>query len=100
MVTNTDTGTPGARESSIPPTAATSAKRIVSPIARTGLDVTAAAAAAGVMRSESTSSAPTTCTACAAASPTSTAKIMLIARTGTPRASATSGSAEENTSGR
>ena len=59
-----------------------------------------AAAAAGVMRRDRTSSAPTTCTACAAASPTSTAKTMLMARTGTPRASATSGSADENTSGR
>ena len=46
--TNTETGTPGASESSMPPTAATSAKTMVSAMDRPGLEMTVAAAAAGV----------------------------------------------------
>ena len=62
--------------------------------------VLAAAAAAGVMSNAITSSAPTICTPCAATTPTSAANTMPIARTGTPRAAATSGSAVANSRGR
>ncbi len=59
-----------------------------------------AAAAAGVTTSVSTSSAPTTCTDRATASPSTSMNAKDSARTGTPRALATSGSALAKVSGR
>src|SRR5699024_1568841 len=100
VVTNTDTGTPGASESTIPPTTETSANRVDSNVALAGEAVRWEAAAAGVISSESTSSAPTICTPIAAAMPTSTAKIIDTSRIGTPRAAATSGSTLANQTGR
>ncbi|SKT01739.1 Uncharacterised protein [Mycobacteroides abscessus subsp. abscessus] len=100
MVTKTEIGTPGARDSMMPPMAAISAKTIDSAMARAGDDVMRAAAAAGVMSSDITSRAPTICTPCAAVRPTSAAKTIPNARTGTPRASATSGSTVANSIGR
>lgn len=48
VATNTDTGTPGASDSRMPPTAETSAKTTEVAIAATGATTTRAAAAAGV----------------------------------------------------
>ena len=92
VVTNTDTGTPGASDRTMPPTADISAKTTEAAIVAAGETKTRAAAAAGVINSDITSSAPTICTPCAATTPTSAANTMPIARTGTPRAAATSGS--------
>ena len=62
VVTNTDTGTPGASDSTMPPTADISAKTTEATIVATGETKTRAAAAAGVISSDITSSAPTICT--------------------------------------
>lgn len=62
VVTNTDTGTPGASDNTMPATADTSAKTTDAAITATGELNTRAAAAAGVMSSDITSSAPTICT--------------------------------------
>ena len=59
-----------------------------------------AAAAAGVISSESTSSAPTVGTASPVATPINPANSTDSARTGTPRARATSASTLANSSGR
>jgi hypothetical protein len=99
-VTNTDTGTPGASDSTMPPTAETSAKTTDATIVTAGETKTRAAAAAGVINNDITNSAPTICTPCAATTPTSAANTMPSPRTGTPRAAATSGSTVANSSGR
>src|ERR1700755_816581 len=100
VATNTDTGTPGASDSMMPPTAEISANTTEATIAATGDAPTRAAAAAGVISKDITSNAPTICTACAATTPTSAANTMPRPRTGTPRAAATSGSTVANSSGR
>ncbi len=84
----------------MPPTAAISANTTDATIVVMGELNTRPAAAAGVINSDITSSAPTICTPWAAATPTSAANTMPSARTGTPRAAATSGSAVANSSGR
>src|SRR5690242_21949588 len=98
--TKTDTGTPGASDSTRPPTADTSANTTEVTIAAAGDETTRAAAAAGVINKDITSSAPTICTAWAATTPTRAANTMPSAWTGTPRAAATSGSTVANSSGR
>jgi hypothetical protein len=100
VVTNTDTGTPGASDSRMPPTAETSANTTDAAMVAAGEMNTRAAAAAGVINSDITNSAPTICTPYAAATPTSAANTMPSARTGTPRAAATSGSTVANSIGR
>ena len=100
LVTKTETGRPGARERTRPPTAATSAKMVDHIMARTGDEVTCTAAAPGVMSSAMTSREPTICTDCAAARPTRMAKTTDSARTGTPAACAMMGSAETKSMGR
>src|SRR5215213_11854831 len=100
VVTNTDTGTPGASDITMPPTAEISAKTTEATIVAAGDTKTRTAAAAGVINSDITSSAPTICTPCAAVTPTSAANTMPNARTGTPRPAATSGSTVANNSGR
>ena len=62
VVTNTDTGTPGASDNRMPPTAAISANTTEAMIVETGETKTRAAAAAGVINSDITNSAPTICT--------------------------------------
>src|SRR3954447_8366137 len=99
-VTNALTGAPGASDSRIPPTADTSANTTASTVARNGFAVIRHAAAAGVIISASTSSAPTVCTPSAVATPTSTANTGDSSPVGTPRARATSGSTDANSSGR
>ena len=99
-MTNTDIGTPGASDNTMPPTAATSAKITDAAIVADGDENSRAAAAAGVINNDITSSAPTICTPCAATTPTSAANTMPSPRTGTPRADATSGSTVANSSGR
>src|ERR1700712_167649 len=99
-VTNTDTGTPGASDNTMPPTAANSANTIDAAMVAPGEEKTRAAAAAGVIKSDITKSAPTICTPWAAAMPTSAAKTMPRARTGTPRPAATSGSTVASSNGR
>ena len=59
VVTNTETGTPGASDSTMPPIAATSANTTDAAMFATGEENTRAAAAAGVISSDITSSAPT-----------------------------------------
>src|SRR5699024_12540738 len=88
VVTNTETGSPGASDKINPPTAATSAKMTDNTTDFSGEDVNCTAAAPGVISSAMTNSAPTICTDCAAASPTRTAKITEITRTGMPAACA------------
>src|SRR5690606_30778933 len=87
-------------DSRIPPTTDTVAKAALSTGTSTGDAVTRTAAAAGVHSSASTSSAPTICTDTATARPSTSMKIGDSARTGTPRAAATSGSRLANVSGR
>lgn len=72
LATKTDTGTPGASDNTIPPTAATSANTTEVSMAAAG-EVTTCRRAAGVISSDITSSAPTICTAWAATTPTSAA---------------------------
>src|SRR6478609_623746 len=100
VATKTDTGTPGASDSTIPPTAANSANSTEVAIAAAGAVTTRAAAAAGAISNDITSSAPTIWTAWAATTPTSAANTIPNARTGTPRAAATSGSTVANSNGR
>ena len=69
-------------------------------IARAGLAVSDLAAAAGPIIRLNISSAPTTGTVMLVASAMTSKNASSIRRAGTPRASATSGSAEENISGR
>ena len=90
VVTNTDTGTPGASDNRMPPTAEISANTTDATMVATGETNTRAAAAAGVISSDITSSAPTIWTPCAAVTPTRAANTMPSARTGTPRPAATS----------
>src|SRR5690625_3993991 len=100
VVTNTETGSPGAREMITPPTAATSAKTTDHRTALSGEEVICTAAAPGVISSASTSSAPTSWRDRRRASPTSTAKPREIQRTGTPLACAITGSALAKSIGR
>ena len=66
----------------------------------TGRAVSASAAAAGVTTRANSNSVPTTWVAMATTSASNTRKAMAKARTGTPRASATSGLIDANNSGR
>src|ERR1700742_4414099 len=94
--TNTDTGTPGANDSKMPPTAETSANSTEAAMVDAGDLNARAAAAAGVINSDTTSSAPTICTPSAATRPTSAANTMPRARTGAPRPAGTAGSTVAN----
>src|SRR5699024_7945731 len=98
--TNTLTGSPGANENTTPPTADSSANNTDNNVTRAGLAVTRIAAAAGVIINDITSNAPTSCTPSTLAMPRSTANNTPNARTGTPRAAATTGSTLANTNGR
>src|SRR5690606_12739255 len=86
-------------DSRIPPTTDTVAKAALSTGTSTGDAVTRTAAAAGVHSSASTSSAPTICTDTATARPSTSRKIGDSARTGPPRAAATSGARVAHGSG-
>ncbi len=79
---------------------AVTAKTTLSTTSTTGEDVTRSAAAAGVMSNASTRSAPTTWMDSATLTPSRTIKISARVRTGTPRASASSGSRLAKLSGR
>src|SRR3954447_2005899 len=100
VVTNGLIGTVEPSASRMPPTAETTANPTLSTGASTGEAVTRIAAAAGVTSRERTSSAPTICTASAPARASSSAKVTDSTPAGTPRATATSGSADTNISGR
>src|SRR4051812_15444460 len=86
--------------SSVPPTVAVTANTTLSTGTNTGDAVTRIAAAAGVQITLNTSRAPTTCTDIATVRPSSNMNRGDSNRTGTPRASASSGSALANVNGR
>lgn len=86
--------------SRMPPSIETTANSTLSSGSRIGEAVTRAAAAAGVTTRVRTSRAPTICTDRATVRPRSSMKTKESVRTGTPRASATSGSALAKVSGR
>ncbi|MCY1236551.1 hypothetical protein D9M72_492090 [compost metagenome] len=88
------------RASMMPPTVAVTAKATLRITTSGGDEVTRSAAAAGVISRASTRSAPTTWMDSATLIPSSTIKPMPSVRTGTPRASATSGSTLAKVSGR
>ena len=98
--TITLTGRPGASESSMPPTAASSAKHTDHATAAAGRAVMATADAPGVISSAITSSTPTIWTVWAAAMPSRMANSVASTFTRTPLAAAISGSTEANSSGR
>ena len=85
---------------SSPPSAATTANTIESPATTSGLADRRCAAAAGVMARLSTSRVPTTWAAPVTVRASTTRNSSPRPRTGTPRASAASGSTEANSNGR
>ena len=84
----------------MPPTVAVIAKTMLKVTTSRGEDVTRMAAAAGVISRASTSRAPTIWMDSATLIPSSTMKPRARARTGTPRAVATSGSTLAKVNGR
>jgi hypothetical protein len=87
-------------DSTSPPQTAPSASATEISATRTGRAVIRSAVAAGVTTSANSSSVPTTWTAIVIVRARRTTNARPSARTGTPRASATAGSTEANTSGR
>ena len=89
-----------ARLARMPPTAATNANSTDNPVTVSGFDDSRCAAAPGAIVRLSTSSVPTTCAAWVTVNASTIRNTMPSRRTGTPRAAATSGSTDANSSGR